>query len=639
VYFLITKNKKINYFNREGSQMSKNTFFWKKANTPEELQSMLETLSADYPISLDGQGTELVFKKSPEAGKSKVSFQGDSVEIEYGCTASACRGLGSALAGVGADEKTVFKTLGIMLDCSRNAVMTVDHFKKWLRSLALMGYNMAMLYTEDTYKLPDEPYFGYMRGAYTLEEIKEIDAYAKALNIEMIGCIQTLGHLAQILKWTSGYGDMTDTSSVMMVDEDRTYDLIDKMIKFWGEGLSSKRIHIGMDETHDLGRGKFMDKKGYERGFDIFNRHLAKVNDICEKYELKPIIWSDMYFRMGNPNQSYYDLNSDIPEDVKKAIPENVDLVYWDYYNKDKDFYVDFIKMHRDLDKEPLMGSGIWTWSKMWFDHEQNVKTVKPCLDACRETKLDEVFFTLWGDDGAFCEFDSCLAGLCWAAELSYGGCGCEDKLEKMFKVVCGSSYKAHVEASKLEVHTDEFIYGAAWVIWDDPLLGMNWKNSQKVKADFDEMLSGIYSGVREYLAQSRDDKACGDLNHAWLLADMLFKKIKMQKALYAAYDAKDKEALKKVKDCIIPETIAVYKEFSLSFRAQWLRHNKPFGLEVIQSRMAAQVARMEECILRLSEYLDGQVDNIPELEEKLETDKYMSYPRHCRWATSSTNV
>ena len=62
--------------------------------------------------------------------------------------------------------------------------MTVDHFKRWLRRLSLMGYNMAMLYTEDTYKLPDEPYFGYLRGAYTMEEIKKLDAYAAKLGIE-----------------------------------------------------------------------------------------------------------------------------------------------------------------------------------------------------------------------------------------------------------------------------------------------------------------------------------------------------------------------------------------------------------------------------------------------------------------------
>jgi len=79
--------------------------------------------------------------------------------------------------------------------------MTVEHFKGGLRQRALLGYNMAMLYTEETYELPGEEYFGYLRGRYSADELKEIDRYAGSLNIEMVGCIQTLGHLGHLLKW------------------------------------------------------------------------------------------------------------------------------------------------------------------------------------------------------------------------------------------------------------------------------------------------------------------------------------------------------------------------------------------------------------------------------------------------------
>ena len=43
-----------------------------------------------------------------------------------------------------------FKTLGVMIDLSRNAVMNVGALKRFLGVLAKMGYNCAMLYTEDT---------------------------------------------------------------------------------------------------------------------------------------------------------------------------------------------------------------------------------------------------------------------------------------------------------------------------------------------------------------------------------------------------------------------------------------------------------------------------------------------------------
>jgi hypothetical protein len=70
-----------------------------------------------------------------------------------------------------------------MIDCSRNGVLTVETTKTLLRYFALLGINMCQLYTEDTYEIPGEPWFGYFRGPYTFDELKAIDDYADALYV------------------------------------------------------------------------------------------------------------------------------------------------------------------------------------------------------------------------------------------------------------------------------------------------------------------------------------------------------------------------------------------------------------------------------------------------------------------------
>ena len=604
--------------------MSQNSLVWKRESAPEELHSILETLAEEYPISEVNGEFELKFTQTENSGKSAVSFSGKTAEITYNRPVDAARAVGNALAGLESDEHTEFKTYGIMLDCSRNAVMTVKHFKSWLRQLALMGYNMAMLYTEDTYQLPDEPFFGYKRGPYTLAEMQEIDAYAKSLGIEMIACLQTLGHMEQILQWHA-YGDVKDTARVMLVDEEKTYKLIDKMLAFWSEALSSNRIHIGMDETHDLGRGAFMDKFGYERGFDIFNRHFAKVEAMCEKYSLRPMIWSDMYFRMGNPTQNYYDLDTKIPQNVIDMIPKNSDLVYWDYYHNDKQFYLDFIQMHRDLGYEPLMGSGLWTWARLWNDHDQDVKTVKPCLEACRESKLDEVFFTLWGDSGAFCEINSVLAGLCWAADLAYGGNEDASRLEAQFKAITGGSYKNHMIASRLSAHILEnddqtFTVGAPFLLWDDPMLGICWDSKKGFDPKFPEKAIELFDSICKDLASQRDEDAAADINHAWLYADYLKRKIAFRRDLLAAYESGDKAALSTLAAETVPEMIEACENITASIRKMWHKYFKPFGLEVLQIRQGGQLLRLKETQTRINEYVAGAVDSLPELEDRAET-------------------
>ncbi|MEG0320493.1 MAG: beta-N-acetylhexosaminidase, partial [Niameybacter sp.] len=50
-----------------------------------------------------------------------------------------------------------FESLGVMIDCSRNAVLKVETVKQFMRYLALMGYKTLQLYTEDTYELEGYP--------------------------------------------------------------------------------------------------------------------------------------------------------------------------------------------------------------------------------------------------------------------------------------------------------------------------------------------------------------------------------------------------------------------------------------------------------------------------------------------------
>ncbi len=556
-----------------------------------QLKRALATLREEYSIPAG-----LRFVPGAPAG----SFEVRGKTIYYDTQAQALRGLGAVLAGHGdCREQTAFTTFGIMLDCSRNAVMTVAHFKGWLRRLALLGYNMAMLYTEDTYELPGEPYFGYLRGRYSLAELKEINDYAARLGIEMIGCIQTLGHLEQILKW-SAYRDVKDTGSVLMVGEEKSYALIEKMVAQFAKAFGSRRLHIGMDETHDLGRGRFMDQFGYRRGFDLFNEHLKRVVAICQRHGLQPMLWSDMYFRLGSKTQEYYDTNCRVPADVKAKIPAAARLVYWDYYHDQQDFYAAMLRIHRDLGSEPVMASGVWTWGVPWYWHAKTEQTVRPCLAACRQAGVKEVFFTLWGDDGAYCEFDSALAGLCFAADEAYssaGGvglracadpnkkndtgrdaCATEARTKQRYAAICGDDYDAVLAVSAIQDKLNP-----AMLLWDDPLLRIAWKNEDWL---------AVVPAYRQALRQAT--------GHAQALVKFLLAKLEFNRQL----DAGRRPSVKPV--------VRVLDKLAESFREQWYRRNKPQGFETIQLRLGGQRARWLELERRLA-----KKEPLPELQER----------------------
>jgi hexosaminidase len=587
---------------------------WKPGSTPTALRSMLRTLADHYPVVQGGRGVAMTFERQDDSSVCEIDLAGETASIRYGTDAQAARAVGALLGGLVPRgrvyrETTPFTTFGIMLDCSRNAVMTVDHVKVWLRRLALLGYNMVMLYTEDTYELPDEPYFGYQRGAYTRRELKAIDAYAAKLNIEVIPCIQTLGHLEKILRH-GAYNNVRDTGSVLRVGEPRTYQLIEKMIAHWKSVVRSNRIHIGMDETHDLGRGRYLDLNGYRNGFDLFNEHLARVVKICKRHGLDPMIWSDMYFRLGCASGSYYDPATVIPRKVIGKIPAEAELVYWDYYHDDKAFYLDWIERHRAMGKEPLVGSGIWTWNKYWQDHRLTAANAVPCIEACREAGIKELFFTQWGDNGAYCDHDSAFAGMAFCADKAYGAPESTTALGKRFAAVCGGSYAGHLTASGLHDGPGGFQPN----LWDDPIFETTFRRQCNDQTKKMQQVARHFASLATKLKPLRRDRATGDLGHAYLVADVLAKRYALSAKLVDAYRRKDKRRLTAVRREIAAVVTAV-RAAERSFRRMWLSHNKPEGLETIQARFGMLEARYRELSRRIKEYADGAIPTIAELE------------------------
>ena len=254
-----------------------------KGNFSEIRQGVDELIKAGSLEFLTDEIIVTVFK-----GDSGLKVEGkdNKYEITYGEKADFFRAI-SILNGkigcgeneVGIKEERLLTTSGIMVDCSRNAVLTVDTVKDIIRKISAMGLNMAMLYTEDTYEIEGYPYFGYLRGAYTKEELIEIDRYGLLFGVEMVPCIQTLGHLAAALRWPFA-NNIRENFHTLLVGEDETYALIRKMIERCRECFTTNKIHIGMDEAPSVGKGAYLEKYGYRDRFELLEMHLKKVIEI-----------------------------------------------------------------------------------------------------------------------------------------------------------------------------------------------------------------------------------------------------------------------------------------------------------------------------------------------------------------------
>ncbi|ORE04390.1 glycoside hydrolase [Rhizopus microsporus var. microsporus] len=475
---------------------------------------------------------------------------------------------------------------------------------------------MLQLYTEDTYEVDGEPLFGYLRGRYTMRELSLVDDYAFDLGIEVIPCIQTLGHMGQVLQWQQ-YAHLRDNFEVLLPESEPTYDFIEKLIVSAARPFRSKRIHIGMDEAHGVGEGRYRHLYGYKDPNLVFMEHLQKVHEICTRNDLQPMIWSDT--AKNNSLQGYYDeLNNPASSELLEKIPPNLDLVFWDYYHTNPDTYAQKIRQHRDMGcLKPWIATGVWTWTRFWAAVPFSLKAIRASMIAAKnkEDGVQNTFITTWGDDGNECDIFSALPALLYYAQHGY----CEDTevdielLKLGFEGICGADFDDWTFASKIDdtpegisvtPNTNYMPNMSKWLLWEDPMLG--FLSPQYV----DEDLESHYALIERQLSKAIElKKLSAPLNERLELprrvAKALSLKCSLRKYCVNAYKRKDHTLLLELAHgrlmLLRQEVDGLWKYH----RKMWMTTYKPFGWEMLESRYGALRSRLETMFDRIIEHTE----------------------------------
>lgn len=563
-----------------------------------------------HPDRFSGEGVTVRFEPGWAPLGFSVTQEADGLLVRYAAPCDAYRAVGLLLAADRTPEnfsqERAHTIVGVMWDLSRNGVLHGEAWEKLLLKFALLGINAVQLYMEDVYALEDEPFFGYGRGRYSREELRRIDAAGHALGIEIVPCIQTLGHLSQIFQWPA-YAEIRDISGVLLVGDDRTRHLIEKMLDTVAACFQTRTIHIGMDEAHGIGKGKYLEQHGLERPFDILTRHLNLVVELCRKRGLQPMMWSDMFFRIGSSTHDYYDQTAVIPQEVASQIPADVDLVYWDYYHTDSAFYDEWIRRHRELGKEPIFAGGAWTWGRFWANARLWRKTLHAGMGSARKHRLAQTLLTVWGDDGDEFHPASALPAVQYFAEWAYAGEPDDQALHRQFAVISsGSPLEDSLKASQLdEVSAECTINPSKWILWHDPVLGF-------LNAHLTADLPAHYAALATALEKPGADES---IRFAAQVARTVGLKAELHLKARAAWQAGDREELRRLRKTVLPDCQKGLRSLWETHRTIWSQWKKPFGWEVIEGRYASTSARLESLGALLDTCLNNPEASVPEWE------------------------
>lgn len=581
----------------------------------------------------------------------KVDYDGEKAVIGYDSKSNLARAYFLLALNISKSDKPFhiwqkrhFKTLGVSLDVARGGAPTVEAIKEYIVKMAALGYNLLTIYLEDMFELKEYPRFGYMRGRYSLEELKEIDDFGHQFGVEVVPGFETLGHMEQYLQWQEA-DPVRNGGRLLLVDNEKTYEFIECIVKTLRSTFRTNRIYAYMDEAEGLNLGRYMKIHGIQDEEEVFFRHLRKVISICEKYYFKPAVPLDMVFRFASKTNAYYDLDVVFPRELLERIPKNMNTVAWSYsvtnradmerYGDAEGYYRLFLNKHRELCPTCEFFTAIWCWEGFFEDTEFTIDSSVPAMRNAVKNHFEEIIVTTWGDQGTETNIiKQTPSTLPIYSEYCFRGLECTmDDIIEVSTYLTKMPYqnkinlmnKMHGDFHDCQKINKSLIYGD--ILYN--LIDLKYDYS-KVSADYKEGAALC----RQYI---QDDPRNKEYYHFCLLSfEIGILKLDLLENLRKKYLERDMEYLKKAVYEYIPDIIKNTNEFYNVFQKNWDETNKSFGSENGQIRLGGVVRRAEYVAKRIEKYINGEISKLEELEQEVLLSERETYNHGFRKNTTA---
>jgi hexosaminidase len=273
---------------------------------------------------------------------------------------------------------------GVQDDISRGPIPTEDYMKSQMRTLAAFKINLFALYMEHVFDFPSQPLLAPKEAALTPEEIASLVKYAKNLYITVLPEQQTFGHLHHMLKYDI-YGDVAERphGHVLTPTKERSYEIIKAMYADLVRLFPGPFLHIGGDETFELGKGQTAALASQEGLGRVYLDHIQKVSQILAPYHKQLMFWGDIAIK-------YPQLLSILPKDMI-AVP-------WDYDPRPS--YASIIKPYRDAGLRVVVAPGANNWNQIWPNLEDAYVNIRNFVHDGQSLGAMGMLNTTWNDDG-----------------------------------------------------------------------------------------------------------------------------------------------------------------------------------------------------------------------------------------------
>ena len=360
----------------------------------------------------------------------------------------------------------VLRYRGLSDDISRGPIDTLAYQEHLVRTLAAFKANVYSPYFEHTQQYSSNPLPAPPGGSMSAADARELVAYAARFHITVIPDQEAFGHLHHNLTWET-YSAIAETphGTVLAPAQPGSLHLIDQMFTELAALYPSPFLHIGADETVDLGNGQTKAAVTGRGLGPVYLDYLQQIDKTLRPLNRRLLWWGDI--AQGSP-------------DLVKALPaqfkHDTVAVPW-VYDPVKTGYAKYIRPFTDAGMETWIAPGINNWSRVYPNWNYAIANIQGFTRDGVTLGATGQLNTLWNDDGETLAANNAFGILFGAAQAWQGGQGSPTDFEAAFGPVFHGDATGKLNQAQLEIMAaqrllhDEAKVGDAsdGLFWIDP--------------------------------------------------------------------------------------------------------------------------------------------------------------------------
>jgi hypothetical protein len=355
---------------------------------------------------------------------------------------------------------------GVMLDVSRDKVPTMATLFMLIEMLAEWKVNHLEIYMEHTFAYHNHREVWAAASPFTAEEVRALDAYCRVRHIELTPFQNSFGHFERWLKHArykalaecpDGFQRPDGThreATTLDPTNPASLALIAELYAELLPNFSSRRLHIGGDETWELGKGRSraeVERHGLAR---VYFDYLRQLKELAASHGRTALYFGDM---------------------VWNHFPDKLELMDREMVHTDWGYYRMY-PFREHGEKLAKAGVPFWfvpgtsTWCSLTGCNEAGIGSNRSAVQAGVEYGAGGVLNTDWGDHGHWQTLPVSFIGFAAGAAVAWHEKGNTDEAIRaaldphVFRDAAGVMGKAAYDLADTWTHVTENATAASFL-------------------------------------------------------------------------------------------------------------------------------------------------------------------------------